>query len=246
MKLKKFRHFILDTLFPIQCVACDKNDCWICEDCLNKISLKNQQVCPICKQRATPNGKTCFDCQEKYALDGLLVASFYRKHRHKTVLLKLIHYYKYRFISNLQKPLGKILLKAILNSSLHLPDFIVPIPLHPRRLRWRGFNQAELLANYLSKNLTPSFEITLGKNIILRNKYTQPQMKIHHRKYRLSNLKGAFELNKKSNYFKAIKNKNILLVDDIATTGSTLFECAKILKQQGKVRKVYGVVLARQ
>ncbi|HFC77051.1 MAG TPA: ComF family protein [Candidatus Moranbacteria bacterium] len=243
--LENFKKFLLDTLFPIECLSCNKSDDWICDDCLNKISIKNHQTCPLCKQIETPNGNTCFDCREKFSLDGLLVASFYRRNKHKTILAQLIHFYKYRFVSELNNPLGEILKKAFLNSNLILPDFIIPIPLHHRRLRWRNFNQSKLLANYLSVNLTPGFKIDLLENVIIRKKYTQPQAKIKNRQQRIKNLQGIFAINKNSTDFKLIKNKTILLVDDVATTGSTLFECAKALKQN-HVKKVYAIVLARQ
>jgi predicted amidophosphoribosyltransferase len=110
-------------------------------------------------------------------------------------------------------------------------------------MRWRGFNQAELLARYLGTNLTPGFEIMVSTKALLRNKYTIPQMQIKNNLQRKTNIKGSFSLNKDCKNL--IKNKNILLVDDIATTGSTLFECTKILKKKG-AKKVYGIVLAKQ
>jgi len=239
------KDFILDMIFPIHCIACDKIGAWICDECFRKIILKNEQVCPLCKKSFTANGETCFSCRYESDIDGVLVASFYRKDKAKTILAKLIHYYKYRFISDINLPLGKILEKSILLSSLKLPDIIVPVPLHHRRLRWRGFNQSQLLAHYLGINLTPGLEIPVFKNIILRNRYTLPQMQVKNRLDRKNNVKGAFIFNKKEFHSKQIKDKNILLVDDIITTGSTLFECAKVLKKNG-AKKAYAIVLARQ
>lgn len=245
MIFHKFKKFILDTLFPIHCISCDKYGNWICEDCLKKISLKKHQTCPICKQKQTLNGATCFDCKNKHTTDWLLVASFYRRGKKKTILAELIHYYKYRFIDELSNPLGEILVKAFLSSSLTLPDLIIPIPLHPRRLRWRNFNQSKLLAKYLSEELAPNFKITVIENAIIRKKYTQPQASIKSHRRRINNLQGAFAINNNPKLTKLLKNKNILLVDDVATTGSTIFECSKILKQN-QVKKVYALVLARQ
>ncbi|MDP1620398.1 MAG: hypothetical protein Q8M12_05395, partial [bacterium] len=90
-------------------------------------------------------------------MDGLLVAAKYKDDH----LGKLVHLYKYRFIEDLHIPLGKILTEAILQSRLPIPDIIIPIPLHPRRQRWRGFNQSQLLAGHISRNLAPGFEIPL-------------------------------------------------------------------------------------
>ena len=158
-------------------------------------------------------------------------------------MAKLVHYYKYRFVSELSLTLGKILEKSILASTLPLPEILIPVPLHPRRLRWRGFNQAQLLAQYLGKNLTPGLELPVYSDILLRSRYTKPQMEIKNRQKRQVNTQDAFSLNAQKSF--QIKDRIIFLVDDIATTGSTLFECAKVLKQAG-AKKVYGVVLTRQ
>ncbi|MBA4319189.1 MAG: hypothetical protein C0412_12380 [Flavobacterium sp.] len=155
----------------------------------------------------------------------------------------MVHLYKYRFAEDLHVPLGKLLIKAILQAEIPIPDYIIPIPLHPRRLRWRGFNQAQLLAEYLGANLTPGLPIPFLNNLLLRQKYTHPQMEIKNYSQRQKNMANAFALNKENESL--ITGKNVLLVDDIATTGSTLFECARILKMAG-AQSVFGVVIARQ
>ncbi|HBO17232.1 MAG: ComF family protein [Candidatus Moranbacteria bacterium GW2011_GWE2_35_2-] len=235
---QKIEKFILDTLFPITCLGCQKqSDQWICEHCLKKISLKKDQICPICEKIITPKGEICFSCHKKNSIDGLLVCTSYKE----KIISRAVGYFKYRFVKRLSIPLSKIMLEASRNFDLRLPDIIIPIPLHPHRLRWRGFNQSQLLAQYLGKNLTPGFDIPILENNLIRKYYTSPQMKIKNYKERQRNIQNAFTVLQKEN----IKNKNILLVDDIATTGSTLFECAKILKQSG-AKKVFGIVIARQ
>lgn len=246
LKVKKsLKKNILDTIFPIQCVSCGYYDHWLCKECLDNIPLKIEQNCPLCKKSVTPNGETCFACRPHTPLDGILVASFYRNKKEKTIIAKLVHYYKYRFIADLKNPLGKILKKSLLESTLSLPDLIVPVPLHVRRLRWRGFNQSELLAQYLGKNILPNLEIPVLNNVLIRNRYTKPQMHIKNRQERMLNLKNAFIFN--DNLFKnnIMEEKNIFLVDDVITTGSTLIECAQVLKKAG-AKKVYAIVLARQ
>lgn len=240
MDIKKI---ILDIVFPIYCIGCDKEGVWFCEKCFSKIIFKVEQTCPICKKVTIPNGEVCFNCKYKNDIDGVLVASFYRKNKKKTILAQLIHYYKYRFASEISTALGQILEKSILNSTLPLPEALIPVPLHPRRLRWRGFNQSELLAVYLGENLTPGLPLPVYSNAILRTRYTKPQMEIKNRDQRKINTQDAFNLN--SSLAPEIKGKIIFLIDDIATTGSTLFECAKVLKKAG-VKKVYGIVLTRQ
>jgi ComF family protein len=132
--------------------------------------------------------------------------------------------------------------RAAMAHDLKLPDLIVPVPLHRRRERWRGFNQAELLAENLGKNLSPGYDIPILK-ILKRKKFTAPQMKIKNYKEREKNIRSAFILNDPLEV--ELKNKKILLIDDISTTGSTLLECAKVLKSAG-ASSVWGMVLARQ
>ena len=239
------KRFILETLFPIRCIACDKYGAWICEKCLQEVKILPEQTCPACKKNFTANGELCFSCNGSVPLDGILIASLYREKKQKTLLAKAIHYYKYRFIPEIGISLGKILEKSLLRSSLPLPDIIIPVPLHRRRLRWRGFNQALIMARYLGENLTPAMEIAVSDEIILRRRHTRPQMEIKNKHRRKINVTDAFILNKDISKKISLKGKTVLLIDDVATTGSTLFECAKILKKN-KVKKVYSAVLARQ
>ena len=245
--MQKIKDFILDILFPISCLGCGKNADWFCDDCLKNINFLSFQVCPKCEQEITDSGLVCRKCKHASDLDSLIAASKYKENS----ISKLVHLYKYRFIENLHIPLGKILVTALLGSQMPIPDIIIPIPLHKRRLRWRGFNQAELLADYISENLAPGFKIPVFANMIIRHKYTPPQMKIGRYGERQKNMQDAFSFNPKSDGFKQLqqlghsKKYSVLLVDDIATTGATLFECAKILKQNG-AKKVFGAVIARQ
>jgi len=259
--------FILDTLFPIHCISCNKENVWLCDDCFQKIEPVFFQICPVCEKIITEKGQPCERCRKKNrTLDNLIVSARYKENN----LSKLVHLYKYNFIEDLHIPLGKLLVKAILKNNLPIPDLIIPIPLHPRRLRWRGFNQSELLAKYVSENLTPGFSIPVFSDLIRRRKYTPPQMKIGKYSERRKNMEEAFEINKQisekgsadrspsgglsaskkrtvriDTQFQYLQDKKILLIDDIATTGATLFECAKILKQNG-AKKVMGAVIARQ
>lgn len=256
----EIQKFLLDTLFPISCLSCGKHGIWLCDSCLEKIPLRIEHVCPVCEKLITPDGRICFGCHKKLAINGLLAASSYQNE----AVASAVHCFKYRFIEELAGPLGEILIKSLLHSQLPVPEIIVPVPLHKRRLRWRGFNQAELLADYLSDNLTPGFKIPVADRILVRKKYTRPQMEIKNHFRRKENLKDAFvmtnqigKINKKSasdmdcgrNLYQTgeslLDNKVVLLVDDIATTGSTLFECAKTLKQNG-AKEVFAVVVARQ
>lgn len=201
--------------------------------------MKTEQFCPYCEKRITPNGFTCFDCQKKYSLDGLLVATSYQN---KTVA-KAIHLYKYRFVEKIGESLGSIILRAIQKSEIPLPDLIVPIPLHPRRLRWRGFNQSKILSAYLAEKITPGFPLETADDLLERTRHTQSQMKIKNHAQRRKNIENAFKLSGLNK--KKIRNRRILLIDDVATTGATIFECARVLKKSG-AQEVLATVIARQ
>ncbi|EKE10770.1 MAG: hypothetical protein ACD_15C00204G0022 [uncultured bacterium] len=241
--LENIKTFVLDTLFPINCLGCARDNIWFCSDCQKNIELLSFQKCPVCENRITESGLVCPKCRPSSRLDALLVSVKYRD----GYIRKLIHLYKYKFIEDLHVPLGNLMLKIILSSKIPLPDMIIPVPLHPRRLRWRGFNQSQLLADYIGKNIAAGFEIPVCENILFRKKYTSPQMKIKKYSQRLSNLEDALDVKKndKNHLSNDLKNKTILLIDDVATTGATIFECAKILKANG-AKKVFGVVVARQ
>jgi len=236
--LQNIKVFVLDTLFPISCISCGLDDVWLCEACFQKIELLPFQVCPRCEKLIAEKGRLCDHCKkDRSTLDSLLAATKYNKNN----LAKMVHLYKYNFVEDLHVPFARLLVKIILKNNLPLPDLIIPVPLHQRRLRWRGFNQSELLANYMSQNLTPGFSIPVAPDLIKRQKYTPPQMQIGNYSERRKNMRDAFVLNSNQD----IQNKKILLIDDIATTGATLFECAKVLKTNG-AKKVFAAVIARQ
>lgn len=240
-KLNLAKKFILDTLFPISCLGCQKESFWLCSDCFSQIKILDFQLCPVCEKNITEKGALCPDCKEarKSSLDSIVAAVSYENQAVK----KLIYNLKYRFISDSSEPLSEWMTKALLRNDLPIPDLIVPIPLHPRRLRWRGYNQSQLLAENISKNLAPMLNIEV-KDILKRDKNNKAQMKIKNYRERLQNIQDIFSFDARFGQ-NILKNKEILLIDDIATTGATLQECAKILKENG-AKKVYGAVIARQ
>jgi len=165
------------------------------------------------------------------------------------ILKKIIHKFKYNFIENLAYPLSEILVQKILDLKDKKGDpnwvsvfwdtkpLLMPVPLHQKRERWRGFNQAERLGLNIANRLGLEFK----NDLLTRVKNTKPQAKFNKQK-RLKNIKGAFGIN--SALSDQIKNTNILLVDDVFTTGITMNECARILKRNG-ANKIWGIVLAR-
>jgi len=233
----QIKSMALDALFPKQCFGCGKEGAWLCDGCLEKIPLLTFQVCPVCEKYIIESGKPCQKCRPDSLVTALTVAASYQE----KIISKLVHFLKYNFIADLHIPLGKLLVKSLLKSKLPIPNLIIPVPLHPRRLRWRGFNQSELLANYLSANLTPGFPIPVLNNVLLRKKYTAPQMSLKNYQTRRANIKNAFAIQNKT----GLSGKSVLIIDDVATTGSTLFECARVLRKNG-ARRIYACVIARQ
>ena len=211
---------------------------------MGKFPLLSFQLCPYCEKEITQNGVVCEKCKKhqfeknsSLSLNALICATDYQK------VSKLVHLFKYNFIFDLGVPLGEIIARALRKNELPLPDFIIPIPIHRRKLKWRGFNQAEILANSVGQSLTPGLPFPVRTDLVFRQKKTKIQMKIKNYQERLDNLRDAFAIYPQAQ--KIINGKKILIVDDIATTGATLFECAKKLKAAG-AKEVAGAIIARQ
>lgn len=236
--LKQIGTGIADMLFPLRCISCDTPGEYLCPACLDIFPRRLRQRCPTCIKAITPRGEACFACSGANALDGLFAGSLYRS----PLVTRSLHTYKYRFISALAKPLGNWLAERIKENDFPLPDIYIPIPLHRRRLRFRGFNQSALLAQTIADVLTPGFDMPILENSLLRTRFTKPQMKTETREERLKNLKNAFTITKEN--IPLIRGKSIWLIDDVTTTGTTMEECAKVLKKAG-AKKVFGIVLAR-
>ncbi len=229
--LEKCCIFILDLLFPIECVGCGEEGEWICRKCLATIKSAEENYCPICG-REGKTSKICFDCRNKSYLSGLIVGAPYSN----ALARKAIHLFKYRFLSDLADPLAEILIGRFKNFN-DLENFIiVPVPLHKKRLKWRGFNQAELLASALARH----YGAFLANDALIRIKNTIPQVEVADRRKRIDNIKNAFVVANPE----SVKDKKIILTDDVATTMATLDECARVLRLAG-AREVWGAVAAR-
>jgi ComF family protein len=280
---KALEETALDIILPKKCFNCQKEGTFLCSECLSLIKINSFQVCPVCQKSLTEFGEVCRYCKQlKPSLDSLTTATNFDE----PLISKLVHSFKYRFIDELSNPLSALLIKTYKKNKLAIPDLIIPVPLHPLRLRWRGFNQAELLAQNLSQNLLPGFPIQVNTEILTRIKFTNAQANLKKTEDRQKNVSDAFFLNLNysdqtglTNLSKVrekteqrteltelvsgvsrggfdkkicqmrnssqIKNKRILLVDDICTTGSTLFECGKQLRKL-KPKSIHALVIARQ
>lgn len=227
---------ILDLLFPKKCLGCGKIGEYFCSQCLNFTSVTNGEICPVCERPAI-GGLTHPGCQSPGSLDGL-TSIFAYKGLVKRAIVKL----KYRFVSDLAKDLIELFLsfcgedKTFSQFCQKKGVFFVPVPLHPRRKRWRGFSQTNLLGKMISENLGLSFL----PDLLQRVKNTRPQVELKE-KDRKENIKNAFGF---SPNILISQYPNILLFDDVWTTGATLKEAGRTLKKAG-AKKVWGLTLAR-
>lgn len=227
---------VLDLLFPRKCLGCKRTGSYFCADCLNFLSLEQKEICPICERPAF-GGLTHPRCKNKYSLDGL-TGVFAYKGLIKSAITKL----KYRFISDLAKELVDVFVsfcgenKIFSDLCRKSGIILVPIPLHRRRENWRGFNQSALLGRLIAKNLGLAF----SPDMLIRIKNTTPQMQLKE-KERMENIKNAFSC---SSNISISLSPNILLFDDVWTTGSTLKEAGGVLKRNG-IKFVWGLTLAR-
>lgn len=229
-QLKKLGQAILDLVFPISCLVCGADRTFLCEKCFSNLPRLDKQQCLAC-QTPAPFGKTHPDCATKNTIDGILSALPYQNRDVK----KIIETFKYNFVSELKIPLGRTVIETIRKENLteYFREFvIVPVPLHPRRYNWRGFNQAQLLADELSSIL----RIPVDNDTVTRFKFTKPQTKLTHDE-RKANIQNAFALNG------LVADKKFLLVDDVVTTGSTLNEIARVLKH-AQAKEVWAITAA--
>ncbi len=228
--LKKIGGFFADLVFPIECLVCGKSGSYLCDTCKDKLPKMEWQQCLVC-QKPSPFGKTHTECVTRNSVDGALSAL---PHKNKNVY-EIIKTFKYDFVSSLSTPLASLIVQTIKDQGLenYFQDFIIiPVPLHNRRYNWRGFNQALLLSLALAKNLGTKVD----EHLVIRKKYTQPQVKLSAYE-RKQNMENAFEL------VGDATNKKIILVDDVITSGSTANELAKLLKQ-AKALEVWVVSAA--
>lgn len=232
--------FFLDTFFPWQCISCKKEIHFsypLCKKCQKNIPINYSFICPICKKRIVNFSKrSCFCKTNLFALG--IVSSY-----ENPVIRKSIHFFKYRSIISLQNPLSDLMIKFLEETNFFSEInkkniLLIPIPLHKKKKRQRGFNQSELLA----KTIASHFSLSVHPEILLRIKNNPPQAKINNFIEREKNIKDIFQIS--ISCLNLIKNKWIILIDDVYTSGATMQEAARILKKSG-AKKVIGLVLAK-
>lgn len=218
-------------------MGCGKLGKYFCSSCVGNIK-QGSLVCPNCERPAI-GGKTHPLCKKRYGLDGLWNLGVY-----EDSLRKIIQKFKYKFVSEIAENLCDLMIEYW---AKYTPQFIeeikkdrgegwiiVPVPLHNFRQNYRGFNQAALIGQLLSKKLGLDYCQALK-----RVKNTKQQVGLIG-KDRKNNIKNAFSLTRSFN----LEPRSYILIDDVWTTGSTLKECCYVLKRNG-AKKVWAITLAR-
>ena len=220
----------MDLLFPKKCVGCGKWGGYVCRDCEVGI-WEEEQICPVCRW-ASRYGLRHKYCQKPWTMEGLTCLWAYEGIAKKLIKQAKYRYY-YDYLSELIEGIGVRDEWFYLYKFLESGPIVVQIPLYSKRQRERGFNQAEKIAMLVARSWM--LEV---KNLLIRVRDTGRQVE-RSREERLKAMSDAFKIN--SNF--QIPN-SVLLIDDVWTTGATMSEAAKVLKQSG-VRTVWGWVLAR-
>ena len=208
----------------------------MCEVCWKGLVILTDPFCPYCKSFVEEADTECSFCKSagKFSEDHeiLLVRSL---GRFDDYYKELIHRFKYGKKIPLGKRLGQRLGETINDDSIFLKsDFLIPVPLHNSRYRERGFNQSDILAEGISKVIG----LSVLKSVLKRKKNTKDQTRLSPQE-REKNVRGAFVVTEPER----INGKKIILVDDVITTGATLSECARMLKQAG-AEKILGMTIA--
>jgi len=239
VNLKLFFTVLLDFLFPPLCHVCKKyiahaGVLHICSSCRELMPAPFHPLCTVCGIPFDGAGDDhwCSSClQSPPSFDFARAAII-----HDGPGRNLIHAFKYNAKIHLRRPLALLIVENVTDFVLaHRPDLIVPVPLHVKRLRSRGFNQAVLLGEVLARE----WHIPLQRQAMKRMRWTEPQINLS-ADLRRKNVKGAFSVSDAA----LVAGKRVLLVDDVFTTGSTVEECSKMLKRAGAA-EVLVVTAAR-
>ena len=232
--MNEFKEFVGELLFPsnIKCVVCgdeldgDKKYC-ICDRCMRLLPFIEGNVCRKCGVPIHDMGKVCMQCKDA----GHVFSSNISVFMYLDDMPRLIKGFKFANKKYLGYSLSNFIATKVIESDKNY-DIIVPVPLHPTRLKERGYNQSWLLCGTLKQ-----LGLNVRDDVLIKVSNTSPQVGLE-REDRLNNLLDAFKVVNKA----AVKGKVVLVVDDVYTTGTTLDECAKALLHAG-AKKVYCVTL---
>ena len=238
--------WLVDWLYPPRCRACGsriygRDSEYLCDRCWPQIRIVSHPLCTLCGRPfpdASGDDHLCGACLSRhpYFARARAWACYPREELAEHPLREVVQKFKYGRKVSLGKPLGRLMAlgcREFLNECRF--DVIIPVPLHPKRLRWRGFNQSVLLARQVSR----ACGLPMDLFVLHRSKETPPQTQLTEEERR-KNVRHAFSLNPQ----KSVKGKKVLLVDDVYTSGATVNECSRTLKRGG-AKEIYVLTLAR-
>jgi len=227
--LHQIKTSVLDLLFPLHCLGCGSEGSMLCATCCQTLPSIKQ---PICQGCGTPlkQGNLCPSCiSHPLSIDGIRSVLLFTG-----LVRQAIHEFKYRHIKAMAAPLGGFLADFL--RTYPLPgDILVPVPLHPRRHRERGYNQAAMLAGELGR----LSGLPVVADRLVRQRDTITQARAASALERRSNVHDAFSCRLE------LEGKRMLLIDDVCTTGATLDACASALRAAGS-GPVWGLTVARE
>lgn len=236
---------LVDWLYPPRCRACadrilGRDARYFCDSCWKKLRLVNHPMCNLCG-RPFPDSSgedhLCGACiaRPPHFSQARAWACYPREENSEQPLRRVVQKFKYGRKVALGKPLGRLMAEGCHELlSAWAVDVVVPVPLHPNRLRWRGFNQSALLGRQLSL----CYNVPLDAFGLRRISATLPQTQLTEEERR-RNVRGAFELAPEH----ALQEKAVLLVDDVYTSGATVNECSRTLLKGG-AKEVFVLTLA--
>ena len=225
--LSRLTSSAIDLLFPLHCAGCRREGKLLCAACVDELP---RLLPPYCNWCASPGTRSpCRECGQSPLAVDVIRAPFLMK----GAIREAVHSLKYRGVRAAAPELGRLLAQYL--AVRPVPGgVLVPVPLHPRRLRNRGYNQSALLAQELAK----LSGLALEEGLLARITNAPPQTGAASRSQRRANVAGGFRCSGEA------RGKRVVLVD-VATTGSTLSACAAALKAAGAA-SVWGLVLARE
>jgi ComF family protein len=220
----------VDSFFPRRCVGCGKGGDFLCPRCLGRLPKLVPPLCPKCG-RPQASAIICAICRKRQTeLDGIR-----SPFRFDEAIRKAIHELKYRNLKAIAPCLAGLLADYL--GANPLPgEALICVPLHPRRLRERGYNQSGLLVRELGKRV----DLPVIEDCLIRVNQAQPQVRAVDVEERRRNVADAFVCRDEK-----VSGKQIILIDDVCTSGATLESCAVALKNRGAT-SVWGLTLARE
>jgi competence protein ComFC len=229
---------VASLLYPPVCAVCSGHVAsgeYLCDACDDKVLRIARPFCAKCSEPfdgAIVGSFDCANCTNRKLYFDAAVSTY----RSRGIVRRIVLDFKYGRQVHLRHLLARWLCAAVHDERIrnHHFDVIVPVPLHRARERERGFNQAALLADLLSREMS-----ILAKPVLERVRYTTTQTAFD-RTERMENLRGAFRLRKRAD----VRGLRVLLIDDVLTTGSTVSECARVLKEAG-ASSVHAATAAR-